>query len=290
MRTFVAMTVGVTAALTRPAESFVQSALPTFTGGSGALPGNSGNLKRAFPSSSSRSCQMAADESSASRLVLQDSDRRKSNMAPDAAFYDRPRICFHVDQGFMDQLTQLYRERIPAGGVVLDIMSSWVSHLPPEVSYARVDGHGMNMEELNKNRRLDSKKVNDLNAVPRLPFEADMYDAVTCAVSVQYLQRPEAVFTDVQRVLKPGGVAIFSFSNRMFPDKAIAAWKERSDYARLQLVSEYFYAAGGFEQPEIIQRRSRGPSGFLGGVGVALGLVGPGDPFLAVVAQKRANP
>ncbi|CAM9251766.1 unnamed protein product [Choristocarpus tenellus] len=79
------------------------------------------------------------------------------------------------------------------------MMSSWVSHLPPEITYSRVDGHGMNMEELNKNGRLDGKKVWDLNADPHLPFEIGVYDAVVCAVSVQYLQRPEEVFADVCR-------------------------------------------------------------------------------------------
>ena len=35
------------------------------------------------------------------------------------------------------QVTQLYRERIPAGGAVLDLCSSWVSHLPRDVKYSK---------------------------------------------------------------------------------------------------------------------------------------------------------
>ncbi|CAM9234643.1 unnamed protein product, partial [Hapterophycus canaliculatus] len=151
--------------------------------------------------------------------VLNDGERLKLNDGPDAFFYSNPRICYHVDAGFINHLTELYRERVPAGGAVLDIMSSWVSHLPADVTYERVDGHGMNLEELGRNPRLDTKRVWDLNADPRLPFDDATYDAVLCTVSVQYLQQPEAVFADVRRVLKPGGVAIFSFSNRMFSDK-----------------------------------------------------------------------
>jgi len=33
-----------------------------------------------------------------------------------------------------------------AGAAVLDLMSSWVSHLPPEKRYSRVMGHGMNAQ------------------------------------------------------------------------------------------------------------------------------------------------
>ena len=47
-------------------------------------------------------------------------------------------------------MTQLYRERIPDTAVVLDLMSSWVSHLPPEKKYQRVIGHGMNAAEVTR--------------------------------------------------------------------------------------------------------------------------------------------
>lgn len=216
--------------------------------------------------------------------VLKDAERMKNNVGADKFFYGIPRICYHVDMGFLGHLTDLYRERIPAGGAVLDIMSSWVSHLPPEVVYERVDGHGMNMEELNKNPRLDTKRVWDLNADPRLPFQDSAYDAVVCCVSVQYLQQPEQVFADIRRVLRPGGVAIFSFSNRMFSDKAIVGWMNRTDNRRLQLVVDYFNAAGGFGKPETFTRPPKAGGGFFDSLTDMFG--GSGDPFFAVVATK----
>ncbi|GFH06284.1 methyltransf_11 domain-containing protein [Haematococcus lacustris] len=145
------------------------------------------------------------------------------------------------------KVTQLYRERIPPGSSVLDLCSSWVSHLPDEVSYARVVGHGMNAAELARNPRLDTFFVRNLNTEPRgWAADDNSFDAVLCCVSavagrcpvcsVQYLQQPEEVFSEVHRVLKPGGVCIVTFSNRMFPHKAISAWTQAdSGYARCQV-------------------------------------------------------
>jgi SAM-dependent methyltransferase len=214
-------------------------------------------------------------------------------------------VLFHDDticRGFVSELTKLYKQRIKPGSAVLDMMSSWVSHLPKDVEYSRVDGHGLNREELEKNSQLTSIKVQDLNAMPYLAFPSDTYDAVVCCVSVQYLQQPERVFADVYRILKPGGVAIFSFSNRMFSNKAITAWMNRDDNARAKLVSEYFNSVTsssdsnsssdissssratvkGFTKPEVIVKdTAAGPLGFLGSL---LGV--SGDPFMAVIAYK----
>jgi Methyltransferase domain len=140
----------------------------------------------------------------------------------------------------VSELTKLYKQRIKPNSAVLDMMSSWISHLPKDVKYSRVDGHGLNREELEKNPQLTDFKVQDLNTMPYLAFPSDTYDAVVCCVSVQYLQQPERVFADVYRVLKPGGMAIFSFSNRMFSNKAITGWMNRDDSGRAKLVSEYF--------------------------------------------------
>ncbi len=52
-----------------------------------------------------------------------------------------------------------------------------------------------------------------------LPYEDNSFDVVTNAVSVDYLTRPLEVFREMHRVLKPGGQAIMSFSNRCFPTK-----------------------------------------------------------------------
>jgi SAM-dependent methyltransferase len=130
--------------------------------------------------------------------------------------------------------------------------SSWVSHLPAEVEYAEVVGHGMNVEELGKNRRLDRFFVRNLNESPGFSAEDKQFDAVLCCVSVQYLQRPEEVFAEVYRVLKPGGVFIVSFSNRMFYEKAISAWRDGSGFSRAGLVKEYFQCVEGFTKAEVV--------------------------------------
>ncbi|GIR24335.1 MAG: hypothetical protein CM15mP39_01460 [Synechococcus sp.] len=83
--------------------------------------------------------------------VLKDSQRFKLDATDDAIFYSEPRFVHHLDAGFRARLTALYRERIPPCAQVLDLMSSWVSHLPDDVSYDNVIGHGLNAEELSAN-------------------------------------------------------------------------------------------------------------------------------------------
>ena len=130
---------------------------------------------------------------------------RRLDESPDGEFYGIPRFVTHIDDATIAALTALYRERIPAGARVLDLMSSWVSHLPPDVEYACVAGLGMNAEELSRNARLTERVVQDLNVTPELPWPDGTFDAVVNAVSVQYLVRPVEVFAEVRRVLRPGG-------------------------------------------------------------------------------------
>ena len=168
----------------------------------------------------------------------------KADPTPDAAFYDFPRFVTHIDEGAIAAVTQAYRQALPAGGAVLDLMSSWVSHLPEEVAYASVTGHGMNAEELAANPRLSRWFVQDLNAEPTLPLETDSYDAACLCVSVQYLQRPVEVFREVARVLRPAAPFVVSFSNRCFPTKAVAIWQSLSGPDQQRLVGAYMRAAG----------------------------------------------
>lgn len=127
------------------------------------------------------------------RLVLTQEARTKLNAYPDREFYEYPRFVTHVDDRFLSTLTNLYRERLRPDSEILDLMSSWVSHLPKEVKYKRVVGHGLNAEELAKNPQLDYFFVKDLNQDQKLEFESSSFDAVLCTVSVQYLQQPEKV-------------------------------------------------------------------------------------------------
>jgi hypothetical protein len=168
----------------------------------------------------------------------------KADPSPDAAFYDMPRFVTHIDDAAIATVTQTYRQKLPPGGAVLDLMSSWVSHLPEDVAYESVVGHGMNAEELVANPRLSRWFVQDLNAEPVLPLSDGSFDGAGLCVSVQYLQRPVEVFRDVVRVLRPGAPFVVSFSNRCFPTKAVAIWQALSGRDQQRLVGAYMQAAG----------------------------------------------
>ncbi len=217
-------------------------------------------------------------------MVLKSDQRTRLDEADDKLFYDYPRFVTHVDQGFIHHLAQLYRDRLQPDTRILDLMSSWVSHLPEEIQFAHVEGHGLNAEELAKNPCLDHFVVQDLNQTPQLTFPDQSFDGVLNAVSVQYLQYPEVVFAEIHRVLKPGGVAIVSFSNRMFYQKAIQAWREGSEASRVSLVEHYFEASG-FNQPEVVRHLENSTGGgFLQWLNL-----NPVDPFYAVVAYRQAG-
>jgi len=214
-------------------------------------------------------------------MPLKPAQRTKLDATDDTLFYELPRFVTHVDDGFIQQLTDLYRERLQPDTRVLDLMSSWVSHLPAEMTFAHVEGHGLNGEELARNSRLNHYFVQNLNQNPKLPLADQSFDAVLNTVSVQYLEYPEAVFSEIHRVLKPGGMAIVSFSNSMFFQKAIQAWRDGSDASRLALVKQYFQAVPGFSAPEAIARQSQLPT-----LLQMFGMSG-GDPFYAVIARRE---
>ena len=169
---------------------------------------------------------------------------KRYDESDDGAFYVYPRLTAHIDDPARAALTQLLREELPPGGQILDLMSSYVSHLPPEVGYGRVVGLGMNDDELRLNAQLDERLTQDLNQNPGLPFADASFDGAACTVSVQYLTRPVEVFAEVGRVLRPGAPFVVSFSNRCFPSKAVQIWVNSSDAQHMELVGRYFELAG----------------------------------------------
>ncbi len=216
-------------------------------------------------------------------MLLTPHQREKLDSGKDQEFYTFPRFVTHVDKGFIDQLTNLYQERLQLQTRILDLMSSWVSHLPDDLEFDHVEGHGMNQEELEKNPRLDHYFLQNLNENPKLPLKDHDFDAVLITVSVQYLQYPEAIFSEIHRILKPGGIVIVSFSNRMFYQKAISAWREGTDAVRIQLVKKYFRSTSGFTKPEVVMNVSSLPS-FLQMLGII-----KADPFYAVISTKLTS-
>lgn len=168
----------------------------------------------------------------------------KQDPSDDGIFYRPPRLVTHIDIDATAALTAFYRTILPSGGRLLDLMSSWVSHLPPERAYAAVVGHGMNADELTANPRLTRWFVRNLNRSSLLPLADTAFDAAMCCVGVQYLQQPVAVFTEVCRVLVPKAPFVVSFSNRCFPTKAVAIWRALDGHGHAALIKLYLERAG----------------------------------------------
>lgn len=162
----------------------------------------------------------------------------------DRLFYAPPRLVTHIDEAAVAALSAFYAERLRPGDRVLDLMSSWISHLPPDLALGEVVGHGMNAVELAANERLDRWWVQDLNAEPRLPLADASTDAILVCVGLQYLTRPIDVLAEARRVLRPGGRIIASFSNRLFPTKAVAIWQSLDLSGRAGLCRLYLERAG----------------------------------------------
>jgi len=162
----------------------------------------------------------------------------------DEIFYEPPRLVCHIDEGAIAALTGFYRNLLPPNGVLLDLMSSWVSHLPPEIAYKEVVGHGMNAAELAANPRLNRWFIQNLNRETSLPLGDASLDAAMICVSIQYLQQPVAVLREVARLLRPAAPLVISFSNRCFWTKAVAIWRALDDEGHAQLVERYLRHAG----------------------------------------------
>jgi len=189
----------------------------------------------------------------------------------DELFYRQPRFVEHIDDVAVSDVIEIHRRHLPQNGKILDLMSSWVSHLPTDVAYANVLGLGMNEAELAANPRLDSYLVQNLNERPALPFEDASFDAATICVSIQYLTNPIPVLRDLARVVRTGGEVVITFSNRCFPTKAVAIWQAFDSRGHLELVSTYLESAGwsGIETASSLRRF--------------------GDPLYSVIALSPAR-
>jgi SAM-dependent methyltransferase len=184
----------------------------------------------------------------------------RDDESPDARFYSVPRKVVHIDDGAIGALGRVYERVLPARGRLLDLMSSWRSHLPYGLE-AEVVGLGLNAEEMADNPQLARHLVHDVNdeSAP-LPFEDETFDGAMCAVSIQYVTRPVRVFRELRRILKLGAPFVVSFSNRCFPTKAVALWLNTTDAHHVELVQAYFEGSGGWAKP-VAENRSPGPDG-----------------------------
>jgi SAM-dependent methyltransferase len=175
-----------------------------------------------------------------------------------------------VDDAAIAAVTDLYRKTLPAGGAILDLMSGWMSHLPPEICYARVVGVGGDACELAENPFLDEWRVQDLNDNPHLPFATGEFDGAAMCAALHYLTRPGEVIREVGRVLKPGAPLVVTFSNRFLLSRGIACWRLLDDAGHLCLIAHYFAEAGNWTDIRCLHRTP--PGG--------------GDPLYAVIGRS----
>ncbi|HTT77639.1 MAG TPA: methyltransferase domain-containing protein [Candidatus Binataceae bacterium] len=198
---------------------------------------------------------------------------RRIDESDDELFYQYPRLVTHIDDGAIDKVGEIYADLLPAGGEILDLMSSWRSHIPASVKPRRLVGLGLNYAEMGDNPALTEIVVHNVNREPHLPFADESFDGAVMTVSVQYLVRPVETFAEVGRILRPHAPFIVTFSNRMFPAKAIALWQHASEAQRVTVVETYFARTEAFDSTNVIDR--------------SLAEAAPSDPIWAVAARKR---
>lgn len=195
-------------------------------------------------------------------------DLNRLDNSVDSVFYDEPRFVTHIDDGAISSLTKFYKEQFTALNKdsldVLDLCSSWISHLPDEadnIKYGRVVGVGMNERELAANEQLNDFVAQDLNENPTMSqFEDNSFDVICNVVSVDYLTKPLEIFEEMHRVLRPGGISLMSFSNRCFPTKAIAMWLQADDIGRLTIVGSYYHYSAKWDSIEAFDTKDRQPT------------------------------
>ncbi len=198
---------------------------------------------------------------------------KRIDESDDELFYTTPRRVVHIDDGAIAKVGAIYARLLPQGGAILDLMSSWRSHLPGHLRPARVVGLGMNRAEMEDNPQLTDIVVHNLNRAPRLPFEDGEFDGAVVTVSIQYMIEPVRTFQEVARVLKPGAPLVVTFSNRMFPTKAVAIWHHLNESDRVGLVARYFMDAGAFENMDAIDNSAPTDP--------------PSDPIWAIVGYRK---
>ena len=204
----------------------------------------------------------------------------------DASFYARDRFVNHLDSLALETVEKLIRELVvEENPVILDLMAGWDSHLPEKLKPSRVVGLGLNRNELSQNPSLSEILIHDLNINPDLPFPDQTFDAVINTVSVDYMTKPLQVFREVGRILKPGGLFLVIFSNRMFPEKTVKVWRESSEDERVLLVEDFFKAAGSFVKPSVFlsKGKPRPKDDKYSHSGM------PSDPVYAVYADKKGG-
>ena len=214
-------------------------------------------------------------------MKLSTYDRNKSDISDDAIFYQQPRFVHHLSDSFRNRLTSLYSEYLLNHYIILDLMSSWVSHLPSNICYKKVIGHGMNEAELSSNERLDRFFVQNLNKKQNMPIEDSSVDVGLIVAGWQYLQYPEKVSLELSRVIKSDSLLIISFTNRAFWTKAPNIWTYSSEEKRIEYVTSVL-TSNGWRIEKILNEKTQDKKlfGFYSS---------ESDPFFSVIARNNKS-
>ena len=214
-------------------------------------------------------------------MKLSPYDRNKSDISDDEIFYQQPRFVHHLSDSFRNRLTSLYSEYLLNHHIILDLMSSWVSHLPSNISYKKVIGHGMNEAELSSNERLDRFFVQNLNKKQNMPIEDSSVDVGLIVAGWQYLQYPEKVSLELSRVIKSDSLLIISFTNRAFWTKAPNIWTYSSEEKRIEYVTSLL-TSNGWRIEKILNEKTQDKKlfGFY---------TSESDPFFSVIARNNKS-
>ena len=212
--------------------------------------------------------------------ILNSNQRRKLDESNDLEFYSSPKFVYHLDANFRKELTNIYNEEFCSDSTVLDLMSSWDSYLPIKKNYKKVIGHGLNKEELERNKYFDDYWIQNFNKDQNIPLESESIDYCLMVAAWQYLQYPENIAMEIARILKHNGKLIIAFSNGAFWTKAPNIWtnsdeNQRVDYVRSVLISN------GFNEPRIIKR-------FISN-NLKIFPFFNTDPFYCLIAQKTCK-
>ncbi len=203
------------------------------------------------------------------------------DMGDDEIFYSRPRYVHHLSDSFRSRLSNLYSEYLLNHHVILDLMSSWVSHLPSNIRFKKVIGHGLNEAELSSNKRLDSFWIQNLNKTQNIPIEDSSVDVGLIVAGWQYLQYPENVSLELSRIIKPESFLIISFTNRAFWNKAPNIWTYSSEEKRIEYVTSILNT-NGWSVEKIINEKTFDKKlfGFYSA---------ESDPFFSVIARNNKS-
>ena len=209
--------------------------------------------------------------------ILTYQQRQKPDESDDSLFYSSPKFVYHLDANFRKNLSELYEKEIENNSSVLDLMSSWDSYLPKNIKYKKVIGHGLNKEELEKNKALEDYWIQNFNTNQKIPLDNETIDFCLMVAAWQYLQYPEKIAKEIARILNQNGKFIIAFSNRAFWHKAPNIWTYSNEIERIEYVRNIL-VKNGFYEPTIIKKFTQENS-FLPFLNR--------DPFYCVIAEKR---